>query len=141
MNSETGCMQIVHAEALPLETWTGPDGQSVIAGRELSEALGRFPKSLDIAERHPFDVEIQHIPGGVDATYFHSHSLQWEFYYVLSGSGSVRHDNGRDPIGPGDAFLFKPGEAHQISAGSDGLVVFVVADNPLGDKGSFPDAP
>jgi quercetin dioxygenase-like cupin family protein len=130
-------MQKINTNDLPEETWTGPDGQSVIAGKEVSEALGRLPKSTDPNERHPFDVEIQRIPAGVQATHFHAHSLQWEFYHVLTGSGTVRHDSGTDPIVAGDAFLFKPGESHAITADRDGLVMYVVADNPVGDKGTL----
>src|SRR5580658_5707908 len=81
-------------------------------GRELSVALGRKPDSNDVLERHPFDVEIQRIPAGIPSNPYHSHSAQWEFYFVLSGSGVVRDEHGRTPVMAGDAFLFKPGEAH-----------------------------
>jgi mannose-6-phosphate isomerase-like protein (cupin superfamily) len=118
-------------------TWTGPDGHTVIAGKQVSEALGRLPESTDPNERHPFDVEIQRIPANTEATYFHTHSKQWEFYHVLSGSGTVLHDGGTDPIVPGDAFVFKPGEAHQVTAGPAGITMYVVADNPVGDKGTL----
>jgi quercetin dioxygenase-like cupin family protein len=130
-------VQKINTNELIEETWTGPDGHSIIAGKEISEALGRLPKSTDPNERHPFDVEIQRIPAGAEATFFHTHSLQWEFYHVLSGGGSVRHDGGSDPIVAGDAFLFRPGEAHQVIAGPDGLTIYVVADNPVGDKGAL----
>jgi quercetin dioxygenase-like cupin family protein len=130
-------MQKVNTYELPAEQWPSPDGKYVIEGKEISEALGRVPQSTDLNERHPFDVEIQQIPAGALATYFHSHSAQWEFYHIISGSGSVRHDNGSEPVVPGDAFIFKPGEAHQLIAGPDGLVMYVVADNPIGDKGKI----
>ncbi len=84
--------------------------------------------------RHPFDVEIQRIPPGAPATAFHSHSAQWEFYHILAGGGTLRHPTGSAAIFPGDAFVFKPGEAHQLVAGVDGLVMYVVADNPIGDE-------
>ncbi len=59
---------------------------------------------------------------------------------VLSGSGSIRHADGRAPIGAGDAFIFKPGEPHQlINDGSEDLVVIVVADNPIGESYHYPD--
>jgi hypothetical protein len=53
-------------------------------GRDISIALGRKPKSTDLLERHPFDVEIQRIPAGKPSTPYHAHSAQWEFYYALS---------------------------------------------------------
>jgi mannose-6-phosphate isomerase-like protein (cupin superfamily) len=132
-------MQKINTNDLPEETWPSPDGHHVIAGKEISEALGRVPQSTDPSERHPFDVEIQHVPAGAMATYFHSHSAQWEFYHIISGSGTVRHDGGSQPVVQGDAFIFKPGEAHQLIAGTDGLVMYVVADNPIGDKGTTID--
>ena len=55
--------------------------------------------------------------------------------------GVARHAEGRTPIAPGDAFIFKPGEAHQITNdGSDDLVLYVVADNPIGESGYYPDS-
>ena len=133
-------MRKVNTNDIPEETWTSPKGKYVMAGRGVSEALGRVPTSLDLSERHPFDVEIQHIPAGAKATVFHSHSAQWEFYHVISGNGMVRHDAGTDPIVVGDAFLFKPGEAHQIVARSEDLFMYVVADNPIGESTHYPDS-
>jgi mannose-6-phosphate isomerase-like protein (cupin superfamily) len=46
----------------------------------------------------------------------------------------VRHKDGITPIEPDDAFLFKPGEPHQITnVGVQDLIVYVVADNPIGE--------
>ena len=121
--------------------WSSPKGRFVGAGKEISEALGRNPKSLDLSERHPFDVELLRVPPGATPYPFHSHSAQWEFYHVVSGSGIVRHDEGNTPIVTGDAFIFKPGEAHQIVNDSpDDLVVYVVADNPIGESHYYPDS-
>lgn len=109
-------------------------------GRRISEALGREPDSTDLMRRHPFDVEVQRIPAGAIPHRYHSHSAQWEFYYVLAGSGAVRHAVGQAAIGPGDAFLFKPGEPHQLlNDGDADLVVMVVADNPIGEVCHYPD--
>ena len=127
-------MKIINTNDLADEIWHSPDGRYAFAGKEISEALGRVPQSADPNERHPFDVEIQRIPPGAPATKYHSHSAQWEFYHILSGSGTVRSATGNAAIVPGDAFVFKPGEAHQLVAGADGLVLYVVADNPIGDE-------
>jgi uncharacterized cupin superfamily protein len=86
-------------------------------------------------------VEISRIPPGQRNCPYHSHSAQWEFYHVLSGRGQVRHATGRTDIEPGDAFLFPPGEPHQlINTGTEDLVVYVVADNPLGESCHYPDS-
>ncbi len=121
--------------------WISPRGKFANHGKQLSEALGRVPASMNLDERHPFDVEIQRIPPSTIATPFHSHSAQWEFYHVVSGTGRVRHDDGSEPIVAGDTFLFRPGEAHQlINDGAEDLVVFVVADNPIGESTHYPDS-
>jgi uncharacterized cupin superfamily protein len=72
---------------------------------------------------------------------YHAHAAQWEFYHVISGTGTVRHAEGTTPIEPGDAFIFLPGEPHQlINDGSVELVVYVIADNPLNEVTYFPDS-
>lgn len=122
-------------------TWSSPKGKFVGAGKELSEELGRKPKSTDLSERHPFDVEICRIPSGKTPYPYHSHSAQWEFYHVISGHGIVRHQDGSTPIERGDAFIFKPGEPHQITNnGVEDLILYVVADNPIGEACYYPDS-
>ena len=122
-------------------TWSSPKGKFIGAGKEVSEELGRKPESTDLNERHPFDVEICGIPPGKTPYPYGSHSAQWEFYHVISGSGVVRHKDGRTPIESGDAFIFKPGEPHQIINNStQDLILYVVADNPIGDSAYFPDS-
>jgi uncharacterized cupin superfamily protein len=122
-------------------TWSSPKGQFIGAGKEVSEELGRKPESTDLNERHPFDVEICRIPPGKTPYPYGSHSAQWEFYHVISGSGVVRHKDGRTPIESGDAFIFKPGKPHQIINNStQDLILYVVADNPIGDSAYFPDS-
>ncbi len=122
-------------------TWSSPKGKFFVAGKEISEELGRKPESTDLNERHPFDVEICRIPPGKAPCPYHSHSAQWEFYHVISGSGVVRHKGGTTLIEAGDAFIFKPGEPHQITNdGAQDLVLYVVADNPIGESCYYPDS-
>jgi len=60
---------------------------------------------------------------------------------VISGQGVVRHAEGTTPVEVGDAFLLKPGEAHQISNdGAQDLILYVVANNPIGESGYYPDS-
>jgi uncharacterized cupin superfamily protein len=109
-------------------------------GKGVSEGLGRDADSLDLNERHPFDVEIQRIAPGDTAYPYHSHSAQWELYHVISGSGTVRHEGGSTKISAGDAFIFRPGQPHQMTNdGTDDLVLYVVADNPIGESVHMPD--
>jgi len=134
-------MRKVNSNQLPEDTWTSPKGKFAGSGKEISEALGRKPLSTDLMERHPFDVEILRIPPGKTPYPYHSHSAQWEFYHVISGRGLSRDAEGTTPIEPGDAFLYKPGEPHQlINNGTEDLIIYVVADNPIGESNYYPDS-
>lgn len=134
-------MKKVNTNNLPWESWASPKGKFAGAGRGVSEALGRKPQSTDLYERHPFDVEILRIPPGKTPYPYHLHSAQWEFYHVISGNGAARHENGTTPIAPGDAFIFPPGKPHQlINDGSEDLIILVIADNPIGESGYYPDS-
>jgi uncharacterized cupin superfamily protein len=134
-------MRRINTNELAEETWSSPKGKFAGASRSVSEALGRKPQSLDLNERHPFDVEILRIPPGKIPYPYHSHSAQWEFYHVVSGRGQVRHAEGITAIEAGDAFVFKPGEPHQLINDSQGdLVIYVVADNPIGESTFYPDS-
>ena len=134
-------MRKINTHHLSDELWTSPGGKFSSGSKCISEALGRQPLSTDLRERHPFDVEICRILPGTAMCPYHSHSAQWEFYHVISGKGSVRHEEGTDPIAPGDAFLFGPGQAHQlINDGTEDLVLYIVADNPIGESCYYPDS-
>src|SRR2546427_13025367 len=103
-------MKKVNIKDIAEESWASPKGKFMGASKELSVALGRRPLSTDLKERHPFDVEITRIPPGKTPYPYHSHSAQWEFYYVMSGKGIVRHKDGRTTIETGDAFIFQSEE-------------------------------
>jgi len=134
-------MRKINTKDIAELTWTSPKGKFVGAGKQVSEELGRKPTSTDFMERHPFDVEICRIPPGKVPYPYHSHSAQWEFYHVISGRGVVRHSEGKTAIETGDAFLFKPGEPHQlINDSTEDLILYVVADNPIGESCHYPDS-
>lgn len=134
-------MRKVNIQDLREESWSSPKGKFAGFGKEVSEALGRKPASMNLLERHPFDVEICRVPPGKTPYPYHSHSAQWEYYQVLEGVGVVRHEGGREEIVRGDAFIFGPGEAHQILNESEADLIFlVVADNPVGESAYYPDS-
>ena len=122
-------------------SWASPKGRFAGFGKGISEALGRDPFSTDLKTRHPFDVEIMRITPGQMPYPYHSHSAQWEFYYVISGNGVARHQEGTTEIKTGDAFIFQPEEPHQLTNnGTEDLIIFVVADNPIGESCYYPDS-
>ena len=134
-------MKKVNTSEVEERDFESPKGVYAMHDINLSHALGRDADSTDLNERHPFDVEICRIPAGKKMCPYHSHSAQWEFYHVISGQGSVRDAEGHTPVTAGDAFLFKPGEAHQIINDSDDdLVFYIVADNPIGEHCHYPDS-
>jgi len=134
-------MRKVNISEIKEDTWASPKGKFASHDREISVALGRERESTDLQKRHPFDVEICRIPAGKASCPYHSHSSQWEFYHVISGRGQVRDESGLTPIGVGDAFIFAPGEAHQIISDADSeLVIYIVADNPVGESCYYPDS-
>ena len=134
-------MRKINTNDLEEFPWTSPKGKFSGFGKNVSVALGRDPTSYDLRERHPFDIEILRIPAGATPYPYHSHAAQWEFYHVISGRGVARHSEGSEPIGPGDAFIFKPDEPHQlINSGTEDLLIYVVADNPIGESCHYPDS-
>lgn len=118
-----------------------PRGKYRSSVKEISIALGRDPDSLDLLKRHPFDLALARVPPGASYCPYHAESAQWELYLVVSGRGKVRDASGVTEVGAGDAFLFKPGEAHQLScAGEEDFVYYVIADNPVNDSCYYPDS-
>ncbi len=134
-------MKKINLRDIPPESHSSPKGTFQCSDQGISIALGREPASTDLLRRHPFDVELTRIAPGKKNYPYHSHSAQWEYYQVLSGRGSMRHQEGTTPIEPGDAFIFRPGEPHQLANdGTEDLVVLVVADNPIGETCHYPDS-
>lgn len=134
-------MNKVNTNEIEELSWSSPRGKFAAFGKQVSEALGRQRDSTDLMLRHPFDVEILRVPPGKAPYVYHSHSAQWEFYHVISGTGSVRHKDGTTPVVAGDAFIFKPNEPHKLcNDGQEDLVLYVVADNPIADEAYYPDS-
>lgn len=134
-------MKKIQVKAVAPREWESPKGTYGASMREVSVALGREPMSTDLNKRHPFDVSICTLAPGKKLCPYHSHSAQWEYYQVVSGTGSVRHAGGVTKVEPGDAFLFGPDEPHQlINDGTEPFVLTIVADNPVGESCHYPDS-
>lgn len=131
----------VNLKEVKEEERKSPTGKFHKFVKNISVALGRDPGSLDLAKRHPFDLAMVRTAGGKSYCPYHSHSAETELYLVISGRGQVRDNRGTTEVGPGDAFFFPPGEAHQISnTGGEDFVYYVIADNPRGDACYYPDS-
>jgi uncharacterized cupin superfamily protein len=134
-------MRKINIKNIPEDSWVSPKGKFGGFGKSVSIALGRDAMSTDLRERHPFDLEILRLAPGQTPYPYHSHSAQWELYHVISGSGTVRHKDGVTPIEAGDALVFGPEEPHQLTNNaSEDLVMLVIADNPIGESGYYPDS-
>ena len=139
-------MRKVNLKDIPEQEKKSPNGKFNRFMKNVSVALGREPESLDLSKRHPFDLALVRIPKGKFLCPYHAHAAESELYLVVSGRGSVRDKDGFTEVGPGDAFLFQPGEAHQLSnAGDQDFVYYVIADNPRsggtgGDSCFYPDS-
>jgi uncharacterized cupin superfamily protein len=134
-------MRKMNLSEIKEEPWQSPGGKYAVSFKGISEALGREPSSLDLSKRHPFDLEWNRVPAGKANFPYHAHSAQWELYLVISGTGSVRSQDGTTEVGPGDAFIFGPNEPHQLTnLGQEDLIYYVVADNPIGESSYYPDS-
>jgi uncharacterized cupin superfamily protein len=139
-------MRKINLKDVPEQEKKSPKGKFGRRTKNISVALGREPESLDLSKRHPFDLALVRIPKGKFLCPYHAHAAESELYLVVSGRGNVRDKNGTTEVGPGDAFLFQPGEAHQLSnAGNEDFVYYVIADNPrsggaTGDSCYYPDS-
>jgi uncharacterized cupin superfamily protein len=139
-------MRKVNLKDIPEQKRKSPKGKFGSFTKNISIALGREPESLDLSKRHPFDLALVRIPKGKALCPYHAHAAESELYLVVSGHGNVRDKEGIIEVGPGDAFFFQPGEAHQLSnAGDEDFVYYVIADNPrsggeTGDSCYYPDS-
>jgi uncharacterized cupin superfamily protein len=134
-------MRKVNVKEIEEEPWQSQGGKYAANFKGISIALGRDPSSLDLAKRHPFDLEIVRVPPGKRNFPYHAHSAQWELYLIVSGKGNVRHGKGTTEVVSGDAFIFGPDEPHQLSnTGTEDLIYYVLADNPIGEAGYYPDS-
>ncbi len=135
-------MQIINLKDIPKKNFTSPGGKYGCDYQDISEALGADVSGEDKNKTHPFDLELATIPAGKSLCPYHSHSAQWELYIIVGGKGTIRGpENTTEEMSTGDSFIFKPSEAHQISASSDeALTYYIVADNPEGETCYYPDS-
>ncbi len=131
----------IHPDDLPWDAWESPKKKFRGTSKELSIALGALRNTPTGLGGHPFDLELSRLEPGECGCPFHSHSAQWELFFITTGRGLVRTADGVHVVAAGDVVLHPPGEAHQITAAADSPLEFLlVADNPPVDTCHYPDS-
>lgn len=136
----------VNESAVEWAEWRSPKGTFVELGREVSRwltAAAKVPDEQAPARHRPFDVELVRVLPGKRPFPRHGHTVQWEYYIVLSGRGLMIQDDGADPIPmePGDHLIQPPGWVHTIeNTGTEDLLYYVIADNPADESCWYPDS-
>ncbi|WP_231363905.1 cupin domain-containing protein [Verrucomicrobium sp. 3C] len=128
----------VNLAEIPWEERRSPKGRYHLFQKAISLALGGRKDIGTWAGGHPFDVALVRIPADAVDLPLHAHAAQWELYGVEEGGGRIRIGERRIDVGPGDWFLAKPQEAHQIeNPGPGDLLLLVIANNPEADVVSY----
>jgi uncharacterized cupin superfamily protein len=132
----------IHPDDLPWDPWESPKKKFRATGKELSIALGAKRKTPTGLGGHPFDLELDKLAPGESGCPFHYHAAQWELFYILSGSATVRANAEKEILRAGDVVLQAPGTAHQIinASATEDLTFFLIADNPPVDYWHYPDS-
>ena len=134
-------MAKLNVEDVPWAEFSSPGGKYSGKHRELSAALGAKRNAPVGAGGHPFDLAYETLAPGECFCPYHEHAAQWEMFYILSGSGTVRANDDKFDVRSGDVILHPPGEAHQlVNTGSENLVYLIIADNPALDVCRYPDS-
>src|SRR2546423_14795131 len=99
-------MHMVNLEEVVEEERKSPKGKYHKFVKDISIALGRDKKSLDLAKRHPFDRAMARIPKGKTYCPYHSHGAESELFLVGSGRGRARDKRGPTDAMAGEAIFF-----------------------------------
>jgi uncharacterized cupin superfamily protein len=131
-----------HADDVAWEAWESPKKKFRGMSKELSIALGAKRNTPIGLGGHPFDLELSRLAPGEVGCPFHSHSAQWELYFIVRGTATVRAGDTTSTFGPGEVCIHPPEEPHQIrnASAAEELVFYLVADNPPVDYWYYPDS-
>lgn len=128
--------------ALAWEDWWSPAKKFHGRSKELSIALGAKRNTPTGLGGHPFDLELQQLPPGACGCPFHFHAAEWELFYLVRGTATVRAGADTHTLAAGDVVLHPPLEPHQITNASatDPLEFYVIADNAPVEYWHYPDS-
>jgi len=85
-------------------------------------------------------VSLAHIPPGRESFVYHSHELEEEWLYILSGTGTADIDGGEYEVGPGDFMGFPtPSVPHHLrNTGAEDLVYLMGGESRDAEVATFP---
>jgi uncharacterized cupin superfamily protein len=134
-------MKKINLDAIPWVEQRSPKGKYHKFRRSAARAMDGAKAGPRFASPPPFDVELVRLPPKATNFPFHSHAAEWEFYLILSGTGTLRIKRRKMPLASGDCVMCPPGEPHQITNnGRSDLLYYVIANNAPVDVWHYPDS-
>src|SRR5579862_6323839 len=113
-------MNKINLTEISIEKNRSPKGQFRRLSQHISQAVagvnGLGSKGISL----PFEVDLVRIPAGAINWPFHSHSVKWELYMIISGRGQVRTQDRTVDVREGDCIVHPPGGASNYQYGSGG---------------------
>lgn len=134
-------MKKINVNEIPWVERKSPKGRFHKFRRDIAAAFENPKTGPKLPGQMPFEVELVRLPPQATNFPFHSHSAEWEFYLIVSGTGKVRAGKLTRLVKSGDCILNPPGEAHQIiNTGKEDMLYYVVANNTPEDVWHYPDS-
>src|SRR6185503_20269701 len=134
-------MKKVNLSEIPWIERKSPKGKYHRFRRDVALAFESAKTGPKLPGQPPFEVELVRMPPRAKNFPLHSHAAEWEFYLIVSGTGTVRVGKRKTPLKPGDCVLNPPGEPHQIiNTGKQDLLYYVIANNAPVDVWHYPDS-
>lgn len=109
------------------------------------ERFGGYYKVLTPALDRPggLGMNLSRIPPGRTMCPFHTHQIEDEIFYILSGQGTLRYGDALLPLRAGDCIACPAGTgvAHQIAnTGEEDLVYLAIGRNDPNEVCVYPDS-
>jgi mannose-6-phosphate isomerase-like protein (cupin superfamily) len=104
---------------------------------DLAAVLATFTEPWQprtVATLNDYDIRVVKVHGEFTR---HTHPDTDEFFLVLSGSMTIRTDDGNVPLGPGNVYVDRRGTAHQ-PVSDDGADVLLVEPSATVNTGDSP---
>src|SRR5437879_11900242 len=99
-------MRKVNLKDIGDQTRQSPKGKFGRRSKNISVALGRDPESLDLSNRHPFDLALVRIPKGKSLCQYHSNSSESELYLVVLCQGCILVNTGSPFVSKSGAIIY-----------------------------------